>query len=272
MNQETKATIDINKRQKEFYNSTKKNKKNFVSRIWSKLRNKTLSSYTKQFNLKEKVYNHHKLWLGDLTDKKVLDLGCYRGNALSLYMAKNCKEYIAIDLSDAGLQFLRDKIAAEECKNAKVIAVDFLSEEFGYDNFDIIYAYGVLHHFEHVDLLIKMLNKKLATGGSIISYDPLETSFPIKVLRMLYRPFQSDKDWEWPFNKKTLKKFETNFHIKEKKGILGRSKYGVPLSILPLTSGFKTKVVQKMIEKDWDSQNWNDIYSCMHLTMLLEKK
>ncbi len=272
MDQETKDTIDINKKQKEFYNSTKKDKKNFVSRIWSKLRNETLSSYTKQFNLKEKVYNHHKLWLDDLKDKKILDLGCFRGNALSVYMAKNCKEYIAIDLSDVGIQVLNNKITAEECKNAKAIAVDFLSEEFGHDNFDIIYAYGVLHHFQHVDLLIEKLNEKLASGGSIISYDPLETSLPIKVLRMLYRPFQSDKDWEWPFSKKTLQKFENNFDITEKRGILGRSKYGVPLSILPLGSAFKTKVIQKMIEKDWNSQSWNDIYSCMHLTMLLKKK
>ena len=265
-------TLEVNKRQKEFYNSTAPSKKNFASKIWSKIRNNTLNDYRKQFDIKERVYAKHKVWLGDLQDKKVLDLGCLRGNALSLYIAENAKEYIGIDLSDVAINDLKKRLIAQDCKNAEAIAVDFLSDEFKHVDFDIIYAYGVLHHFEDIDILINKLNEKLAPNGTIISYDPLETSTPIKILRTLYRPFQSDKDWEWPFKKSTLKKFSNSFIVEEKKGILGRSKYGILLSILPLNASYKNRVIKNMIKKDWDSNNWSQIYSCMHLTMLLRKK
>ena len=58
------------------------------------------------------------------------------------------------------------------------MTIDFLSEDFKEKDFDLIYAYGVLHHFENLDLLIKRL-KVLKVNGEIISHDPLETSFHI---------------------------------------------------------------------------------------------
>lgn len=272
MSEKIDKVLEVNKRQKDFYNATSPNRKNIVTKIWSGLRNNLLSNFRSQFDIKDKVYSQHKLWLGDISDKKILDLGCLRGNALSLYMAKNAKVYIGIDLSDKAIDVLNSKIAADNCKNAKAIAVDFLSEDFDDADFDVIYAYGVLHHFEDFDLLISKLNEKLAAGGQIISYDPLHTSLPIKIIRTLYRPFQSDKDWEWPFKKSTLKKIDDYFIIQDKKGVLGRSKYGIVLNFLPLKKSYKTKVISKMVEKDWNPKSWNQVYKCMHLTMLLQKK
>ncbi|WP_179348648.1 class I SAM-dependent methyltransferase [Winogradskyella pacifica] len=271
MNDTHHKTLEVNKRQKEFYNDTNKHK-NFATKLWSKLRNGTLHKYTHDLDLKNKVYSEHKVWLGNLEDKKVLDLGCLRGNNLSLYMAKNAKEYVGIDLSDVAIEELNEKLINAGCTNAKGIAVDFLSADFKHENFDVIYAYGVLHHFEDFDLLINKLQEKLAKNGSIISYDPLETSFPIKFVRMLYRPFQSDKDWEWPFTKVTLKKLDSSFNIVEKRGILGQSKYGLLLNYSPLSSVSKKAKILKMIDNDWNAENWTDIYPCMHLTMLLRNK
>jgi 2-polyprenyl-3-methyl-5-hydroxy-6-metoxy-1,4-benzoquinol methylase len=264
--------LETNKRQKEFYNSGDSSKKSLASKVWFGLRNGLLSSYRKQFGLKDKVYDEHKRWLGDISDKRILDLGCLRGNALSIYMAERAKRYIGIDLSDVAIEQLQKKIDATTTNDAEAKAVDFLSDDFDEGDFDIIYAYGVLHHFENVDLLIETLNSKLAPVGVIISYDPLTTSLPIRTFRAIYRPFQSDKDWEWPFDKKTLKKFDKTFNIKEKKGILGRSKYGIPINFLPLGRGYKTRVIGKMIDNDWNAQSWARIHSCMHLTMLMEKK
>lgn len=261
----------VNQKQKEFYNEkNNKNKKNLPSRIWSGLRNGLLADYRRNFNISEKVYAQHKIWLGDLSDKKVLDLGCLRGNALSLYMAKNAKEYIGIDLSDVAIHELQKKIEKENCVNAKALAVDFLSDEFTDKDFDIIYAYGVLHHFEDFNVLLKKLKEKLAPNGVIISYDPLQTSFPIKIARSLYRPFQSDKDWEWPFDKVVIDKLYNNFTVVDAKGILGESKYGILLSVLPLNRKYKNKKIAKMIDKDWEIRKKQDIYPCMHLTMLLK--
>ncbi|SCY89701.1 class I SAM-dependent methyltransferase [Flavobacterium caeni] len=268
---ETEELLELNKRQKEFYNSTQPSKKNLPTRIWSNFRNGLLSDFRKKFDLKDRVYQEHKVWMGDLSDKKILDLGCLRGNALSLYMAENAKEYIGIDLSDVAIATLQQKIEAGGYKNAKAIAIDFFSPEFNHGDFDIVYAYGVLHHFENFDMLVARLKEKLKPGGIIVSYDPLETSLPIKVLRTLYRPFQNDADWEWPFTKKVIQKIKNNFEVEQVRGILGRSKYGVLINVLPLGSNYKAKIISKMIEKDWNTQNIDDIYSCMHVTLLLRK-
>lgn len=271
MNNTTEKILDVNKRQKDFYNSTNNNKKNLPSRVWSSLRNGLLNNFRQEFDIKDRVYQQHKIWLGDLRQKKILDLGCLRGNALSIHMAKNAKEYIGIDLSDIAILDLNNRLNNENCFNAKGIAMDFLSPEFTDTDFDIIYAYGVLHHFENFEILISKLNEKLKIGGEIISYDPLQTSFPIKILRAIYRPFQSDKDWEWPFKKSTLKKINENFEILEKKGILGKSKYGLFINMLPIRKSAKTRIIKNLVEKDWNLKSLNESYSCMHITMLLKK-
>lgn len=272
MNENLEKTIELNKKQKEFYNSSKQSKKNIASKIWSYLRNGTLSDFRRKYDLKDRVYKEHKIWLGDLSSKKVLDLGCLRGNALSLYMAKNSKEYLGIDLSDIAISDLNEKIDNKKCANAKAVAIDFLSPEFKEDNFDVIYAYGVLHHFEDFDMLVSKMIEKLSTNGIVISYDPLETSLPIKLLRALYRPFQSDKDWEWPFKKSTLKKIDKNFVIEEKRGILGKSKYGIFFNILPLNKNYKERKIKNLINHDWNISKLKEIHKCMHVTMLFRKK
>jgi 2-polyprenyl-3-methyl-5-hydroxy-6-metoxy-1,4-benzoquinol methylase len=271
MMKNTEDILEINKRQKEFYNSENHPKKNLASKLWSNFRNGALSEFRKKFDIKDRVYDEHKIWLGDISDKKILDLGCLRGNALSLYMAENAKEYIGIDLSDVAIASLRKSIEKRGCKNASAIAVDFLSPEFEQTDFDIIYAYGVLHHFENFDLLISKLKEKLKTGGFIISYDPLETSVPIKILRAIYRPFQDDKDWEWPFTKAVITKIKNNFKVEEIRGVLGKSKYGILLNLLPLNQAYKSRVIANMVEQDWNIKKPEDIYSCMHTTMLLRK-
>lgn len=272
MNDDISKVLETNNRQREFYNNTSPKRKNLPTRLWSAMRNGLLSDYRKAYDLKDRVYDSHKVWMGDLTDKKILDLGCLRGNALSLYMAEYAKEYIGIDLSDTAIAQLHQKIKDKGFPNARAVAVDFLSPEFADKDFDIIYAYGVLHHFEDFDMLINKLNEKLAPGGVIISYDPLQTSFPIKVFRTLYRPFQSDKDWEWPFSKTTLRKIESSFDVIEKRGILGRSKYGIPLNFIPIKRKLIQKKINRMIEKDWQANSWKEVHSCMHLTMKLKKR
>ncbi len=266
----TEEILEINKKQKEFYNTKKKN---VVTKIWSNLRSGLLSKIRKSVGVHDQTYDLHKVWLGDLSTKKVLDLGCFSGNYLTEYLAKNSKEYVGIDLSDVAIAKLNKSL--EPYENAKAIAADFLSEtDFPDKEFDIIYAYGVLHHFENLDVLINKLNSKLKVGGRIISYDPLETSLPIKFIRVLYRPFQTDADWEWPFTRKTVKKFSTSFKVIERRGLLGKSKWFFLLNFLPMADQKRLELGKKWHRDDWEKSTTSDsvLFSCMHLTMLMEKK
>lgn len=262
-------TLEKNKKQKEFYN---KKKKSLPSRIWSFVREKSLKNIKKELGILDQSYALHKEWMGDLKGKKVLDLGCYSGNNLSTYLAKHSGAYIGIDLSEVGIETLNKKL--KDIPHAKAIAMDFFSEAFTESDFDLIYAYGVLHHFKNVDNLIARLNEKLVPNGRIISYDPLETSYPIWIIRKLYRPFQSDAAWEWPFTRKTIRKFENGFRVIEKRGVLGKSKWYFLYALLPVSKEKKLNWGKKAHSTDWERSAISDaqLFKCMQLNMLMQKQ
>lgn len=262
-------TLKKNEKQKEFYNVKKKS---VPTKIWHFIREKSLKNIRKELGMLGQSYDLHKQWMGDLSQKKVMDLGCYSGNTLSLHLAKNCKEYIGIDLSDKAIAKLNEKL--KDIPTAKAISMDFFSEDFKENEFDLIYAYGVLHHFKNVDILISRLDEKLAPNGTIISYDPLQTSRPIWLLRMLYRPFQSDAAWEWPFTRKTVRKFKSAFNSIETRGVLGSSKWYFLVSFLPISKEKKLAWGQKAHQKDWERSSLSEshLFKCMQLNMYLQKR
>ncbi len=262
-------TLETNKRQKAFYD---KKRKNFATKLWFSLRNGMLREVRKSIGVEQQLHQLHLEWSGDLSNKKVLDLGCYEGNSLSMHLAQNSKEYIAIDLSEKGISHLRSRL--KNIEHANAFAIDFLSEEFTEKDFDLIYAYGVLHHFKDVEMLIARLKEKLNKNGTIISNDPLQTSLPIKLIRTIYRPFQSDKDWEWPFSKKVYYQFEASFKIKERRAMLGKAKWLFIVNFLPLSAEKKLAIGKKWHLEDWEKSRDSDPYmfKCMHLTMLMQKK
>lgn len=264
-----KETLEVNKKQAVFYNTKKKN---LPTRIWSSIREKTLKGIRRELNILQESYDLHKSWFGDVSDKKVLDLGCFAGNYHSMYLAQNSKEYIGLDLSNKAIEKFNKRLA--DIPTAKAVAQDFLADEFTEKDFDIIYAYGVLHHFENVDLLISKLQEKLATKGRIISYDPLETSTPIWIIRKIYRPFQSDAAWEWPFNRKTMRKLDLHFNILEKRGVLGKAKWYFVVNLLPINKHKKIAWGKKMHQYDWKKSNesMDHLFKCMQLTMHMQKK
>ena len=259
----------VNQRQREFYDSKRKN---FPTRLWSYLRNGALNRIKKKVGIEADIYKLHKSWFGDLSEKKVLDLGCYAGNSLSFYLAENSKSYLGIDLSPKGIENLDRRI--KNIPGARAEVRDFLSEDFEEKNFDLIYAYGVLHHFKDVEQLILKLKEKLNQDGIIVSHDPLETSLPIKTVRRIYRPFQSDRDWEWPFNRKTYYSFAKEFKIVERRAVLGKAKWTALLNILPVPQEKKVQKAVAWHREDWERSAVDDDYMfrCMHLSMLIQKK
>lgn len=264
----TQEILETNKKQAEFYNNVKQN---YFTKLWARFRNGILNKIRKNIGVSHQTYDLHKVWFGDLSGKKVLDLGCFSGNALSMYLAENSKQYMGIDLSDVAIAKLSENL--KSIPSAQALAIDFLSDEFTERDFDLVYAYGVLHHFPNTDILINRLNEIMAANGDIISYDPLETSWPVKLVRTLYRPFQSDADWEWPFTKKTVQQYHKAFDVIERRGILGKSKWVFVVNFLPISEEKKKQIGQKWHQQDWSKSAVSDnaLYRCMHLTMFMKK-
>ena len=260
--------LDVNRAQTEFYDRPQKN---LPTRLWSRFRGGLLRDMRLGLGVSEEAYELQRSWLGDLRGKRVLDLGCFAGNALSLYMAGNARSYVAIDLSRRGIEILEKRLEVAKLLDAKTLVVDFLSDDFTEREFDIVYAHGVLHHFRHFDVLLARLREVLVPRGRVVAYDPLNTSLAGRVARHLYRPFQTGAAWEWPFTRQHFDRLAQDFELEAVQGLLGYSKWAAPLFALPLPARLKLRAGQRLHALDMQRANTvgPDLWRCLHVITLL---
>jgi len=220
--------VELNVRQKAYYESKagaasgRNPAGNLATFLWARLR-QSIQRSERGVGVGAAIADTHRAWLGDLSDKDVLDLGCYSGNRLSVEIAQSAKSYLGLDLSAKAIEKLRGKL--EGIPGAEAKTADFLAEDYC-ERFDVIYACSVLHHFSDFDVLCAELHKALRPGGVVISIDPLQSDPLIRLARWLYRPFQSDKDWEWPFDRRNFATIRRYFAIEAVQGFRGLSKLG----------------------------------------------
>lgn len=241
--------------------------RNFATKQWSRLRHGVGATVRRGIGLSETVESLHREWLGDLSDKRVLDLGCNTGNPLSLYLARESREYLGVDLSSGAIAILQRRI--EEFEGARAVCVDFLDTRFEWGRFDVVYAMSVVHHFRYLEPFLRILNERTEEGGAVITYDPLKTSKPVRLARALYRPFQSDSEWEWPLDEAAMQLIDRHFHIDRVQGLLGKSKWAIPIAAI--APGHAHRLGRRWHQKDLLRANemGPHLYRCMHVTMRL---
>jgi len=269
-----KRLLELNKKQAEFYDDniyTHREKENLLVRLWGDTRDK-FHHFRTDIGIMQTSDDLHELWLGDLSDKKVLDLGVGGGNALSVSIASRCKEYHAIDLSEKLAKQFQEVLNKKGLQSAHSYKADFLSDEFDQKDFDIIYALGVAHHFEDFDLFLETAQNKLKKGGKMITYDPLNTFFISKLIRAMFRPFQNDAAWEWPFEKSNFAHIQKRFEIEGVQGTYGRSKWAFPLLFINKKWAVKRGI--KAHQKDLQESNkvGAPLFRCLQVTMSMVKK
>ena len=267
--------IEVNRAQKDFYEKKvdRKRRLNPVMKIWEAWRDRVYRVWD-GIGVFEDVLSLHREWIGDLTGKRVLDLGCYTGNRLSLELAAGSKFYLGVDLSENALSRLRERLDKAGLHNAEVRAVDFLSTDFEYEPFDLIYCNAVLHHFKDFDLLMSLLSQRLAPGGRIVSFDPLETAFVVRFVRWLYRPFQTNAAWEWPFKQRNFVTIENYFRIERVQGVVGLSKWILPLAAVPLFGNATIRLGRRLHEADLRQARQLDrkLWRCMSVNLSMVRK
>jgi len=263
--------LHLNKKQAQFYDTAPAQRPfNPIMKIWRTLRRK-MYFLMESSAIWTDVYALQKEWIGDLTGKKVLDFGCFSGNALSVYLATNCSAYLGVDLSQPALDSLEDCLLKKGITGARVQCVDVLSKEFTESGFDIIYAQGVLHHFNPIDVLLPVLQDKLAPGGRIVSLDPMRTSLLTRGVRAIYHPFRSDKEWEWPFTKETFSLIKKYFKILNIQGVVGYSKWAIPFVVI--NKAFAVKFAKYLHSKDMALAKGEQkhLWGCLQIVMCLQK-
>jgi len=276
MDPKVSEMLHINEEQRRYYeqaDGAKESEVNsFATNLWRRCRARALSVF-EESEIDESLVDLHLRWLGgDVSSLKVLDLGVGYGNPLSMKFAREAREYVAIDLSTAMVEWFQRQLKANQTRKARALVVDTLSDEFRERDFNLVYAKAVFHHFKHFDAFLAKLRACMAPGGLVITLDdPLETWLPMKLLRMAYRPFQTDADWEYPFTRDTLGAIQRHFDVVKVQGTYGLSKWGIPLGLM--APQFARRRVRAWHEKDlafpYDIHN---VTSCLRVSLMLRAK
>lgn len=113
--------------------------------------------YRVEPHIREFAGFHH--WQG----KRVLEVGCGIGSDAEEF-AKHGADYVGIDISDASLEIARRRFEVLELKG------EFHNRNAGEDisdlgEFDLVYSYGVIHHFPNIEKTINNIQQVLKPGG-----------------------------------------------------------------------------------------------------------
>ena len=269
-----KEMLNVNQTQHEYYekasgyNESPLN--NSATNFWRRLRRNAFSVF-RNAEIHDSIVQLHTQWAGDVSNAKVLDLGLGEGNPLSLKLAREAREYVAIDLSRSRMDIFRRKLDEAGIKGARTYVADFLSNDFPERDFNVVYAMAIFHHFRHIDAFMDALAQRMAPGAIAITLDPIQTWIPIKLIRSAYRPFQTDAAWEFPFTRQSLNAIERKFKVECVQGIYGYSKWAMPISVF--NPELAKKLAQRWHVRDLKSATkMNAIRSCLRVSFMLRKK
>ncbi|VEI59058.1 putative methyltransferase [Pasteurella multocida] len=109
--------------------------------------------------------------LPDLTDKKLLDLGCGCGGHLQLYLQRNARFVVGIDLSENMLKQAETDLA-KFSQNSPHFALHQLSmeqlSELPESHFDVITSSFAFHYVQDFPQLLSDIHQKLNPNGYLV--------------------------------------------------------------------------------------------------------
>ncbi len=121
--------------------------------------------------------------LGDLTGKRVLDLGCGLGEA-SAHFAQRGAKVTSSDLSPGMLEMTKRVAALRGCTVDTVVASATDLSALPSDEFDVVYAANLLHHVD-IQTCIDEVYRVLKPGGIAAFWDPVLYNPAIQVYRRM---------------------------------------------------------------------------------------
>ena len=270
----TDEMVQLNREQAKFYDAiqsaeadkghggyTENQSANLLTRAWAGLRYRQQAA-VKQAGIEALMKAAHQRWVATRAGGDFLELGCFSGSPSTFLLAETAGSYLGVELSPLAVRSLNEKFTARGIAHkAAARAVDFLTLDEG-RKFDLIYAHGVLHHFENPAPLFTKLAALTKPGGVLLFVEPSAVNPLYRAIRALYRPLQSDAAWEWPFQRRTVDALERHFTAVEG---FGWGRWSLPLSVLtglPLLGGLVTgtylKATQKEVGQNWHPKVWHN--------------
>jgi SAM-dependent methyltransferase len=270
--------IEINVEQAKFYDSisaeddkkestgyAKHKMANFLTRVWASLRYRQQAAFVAT-GLQARKEEFLQYWIDQKRGGDTLELGCFRGTGNSWPLIEASGNYLGIDLSANATEFLnRSIVSAGLSHKAKALPIDFLVMETT-QKFDLIFAHAVLHHFEKPEPLFSKISTLLKPDGILLMTEPSQVNPVYNLIRKIYRPFQSDSAWEWPFTKKTVATLESRLSPLDG---FGWGRISLPLSIftgLPIvclvTQPLYVWMVKREVAANWSKRVWQNSIVC----------
>jgi SAM-dependent methyltransferase len=274
MSKTLEETVQLNREQANFYDSiheaavekgrsgyAENRQANWLTRFWADLRT-TQQGAVREAGIEQQVRDHHEGWMKKMAGGDFLEVGCFSGSPFTAQLVTHAGHYLGVELSPKAVEALNRKFQDQGLAHkAEAQACDFLTLNED-RKFDLIYAHGVLHHFENPKLLFEKLIRLSKPGAILLFVDPSAINPLYKVIRTAYRPFQSDAAWEWPFTQNTVAELER--HFKAESG-LGWGQWSLPFSVLtgvPLIGPLAKKIylaqVRREVSKGWHKSVWNN--------------
>ena len=118
---------------------------------------------------------------------------------------------------------------------------------------------------------LEAVEAKMAPGGRIVTYDPIQIWAPIVLLRRLFRPFQTDAAWEHPFGLTSISQIQNRFEVLAVQGVMGKSKWASVVGLVSPALG--RQFAQRWHDDDLRRKtNPASIGNCLHVSYHLRKK
>jgi 2-polyprenyl-3-methyl-5-hydroxy-6-metoxy-1,4-benzoquinol methylase len=172
----------------------------------------------KGYQIKRMVKNH-------LNGGKFLEAGCAPGK-FGAYFSKYGYEIYGFDYSDKGIAQTKKNWELLGV-NGKVKKVDLLSldDEFEGSNFDLVWSYGLIEHFEDPELVVKILSSLVKPNGILITIIPNTCNNSLKMMltyRFNYNKFKHIKSTHKEIQLQQLRSYHrNNLEVLSTKRVIG---------------------------------------------------
>lgn len=262
----------VNDAQRRYYEKTDavntSRSNSYLTNLYRRLRRRALRPM-KSVGLQSTVDKLHREWLPDRVGV-ALDLGPGGETDFSIEVARQAEEYVAVDLSQSRIDRLRERLNEAEIRNYELICGDFLDSEFPREDFDLVYARSVIHHFRHLRPFLDLLHGRMAPHGVVLTYDPLNTWGPMIGMRAGMDCVRDDAAWEHPFNRDSLQAIRDRFSVEEVRGLLGKSKWAMLIGLFDSDLARK-KAEEWHVEDLRERRDLSSATSCLQVAMRLVK-
>lgn len=123
---------------------------------------------------------------GDLSGKRVLDLGCGRGND-AILLAKLGAQVTGLDVSGASVEFVKRRAEAEGVADVTTFLCSPVeTAPLPEHVFDVIWCHNILHHLTHtLDFMLALIKSWAKPGGRLVLTEPVDLCRPLERLQQL---------------------------------------------------------------------------------------